>query len=99
MGQRFRLSESAHESLWLVPLAGVVLGGMLGIPVLFADEHIGAPVRWQYSPLIASTVLSSIIGATAALTGFVVTVTVLVVQMATGTFSPQSCASGPATPF
>ena len=62
---------------------------MLGIAVLFADEHIGAPVRWQYSPSTASTVLSSIIGATAALTGFVVTVTVLVVQMATGTFSAR----------
>jgi uncharacterized membrane protein len=87
--RRFRLSESAHESLWLVPLAGAVLGGMLGIAVLFADEHIGAPVRWQYSPSTASTVLSTIIGATAALTGFVVTVTVLVVQMATGTFSAR----------
>ena len=34
-------------------------------------------------------VLSAIVGATAALTGFVVTVTVLVVQMATGTFSAR----------
>ena len=33
--------------------------------------------------------LASIVGATAALTGFVVTVTVLVVQMATGTFSAR----------
>ena len=33
--------------------------------------------------------LSAIVGATAALTGFVVTVTVLVVQMATGTFSAR----------
>jgi uncharacterized membrane protein len=40
-------------------------------------------------PSTASTVLSTIVGAMAALTGFVVTVTVLVVQMATGTFSPR----------
>ena len=63
--RRFRLSESAAREPLAVPLAGAVLGGMLGIAVLFADEHIGAPVRWQYSPSTASTVLSTIIGATA----------------------------------
>jgi uncharacterized membrane protein len=87
--RRFRLRESLLESLWVIPLAGAVLGGMLGIVISFADEHIGAPSLWQYSPSTASAVLSSIIGATAALTGFVVTVTVLVVQMATGTFSAR----------
>ena len=87
--KRFRLRESLLESLWVIPLAGAVLGGVLGIAVSFADEHIEAPSLWQYSPSTASTVLSSIIGATAALTGFVVTVTVLVVQMATGTFSAR----------
>ena len=87
--RRFRLRQSLLESLWLIPLLGAVLGGILGIVVSFADEHIGAPSFWEYSPSTASTVLSSIIGATAALTGFVVTVTVLVVQMATGTFSAR----------
>jgi uncharacterized membrane protein len=43
----------------------------------------------MYSSSTASTVLSAIVGAMAALTGFVVTVTVLVVQMATGTFSAR----------
>ena len=57
--------------------------------VSVADEHLGAPSLWQYSPSTASAVLTSIVGATAALTGFVVTVTVLVVQMATGTFSAR----------
>ena len=87
--RRFRRRESLLESLWLIPLVGAVLGAVLGIGVSFADEHVGAPSWWQYSPSTASTVLSSIVGATAALTGFVVTVTVLVVQMATGTFSAR----------
>ena len=52
-------------------------------------------VSWQYSPSTASAVLTSIVGATAALTGFVVTVTVLVVQMATGTFSGGSASLVP----
>ncbi len=87
--RRFRLREGLLESLWVIPLVGAVLGGILGIFVSLADEHFGSPSQWQYSPSTASTVLSSIIGATAALTGFVVTVTVLVVQMATGTFSAR----------
>lgn len=87
--RRFRRRESMLESLWVIPLAGAVLGGILGSFVSLADEHMEAPSLWQYSPSTASTVLSSIIGATAALTGFVVTVTVLVVQMAIGTFSAR----------
>lgn len=86
---RFRLRESLLESLWVVPLVGAVLGAILGVLISVADERIGAPSPWQYSPSTASTVLSSLIGATAALTGFVVTVTVLVVQMATGTYSAR----------
>jgi uncharacterized membrane protein len=85
--RRFRSRESRSESLWLIPLAGIVLGWVLGMVLSLADEKIGTPSLWQYSPSTASAVLSSIIGATAALAGFVVTVTVLVVQMATGTFS------------
>jgi uncharacterized membrane protein len=88
-GRRFRRRESLLESLWVIPLVGAVVGGILGIVVSFADEEIGAPSLWQYSPSTASAVLISIVGATAALTGFVVTVTVLVVQMATGTFSAR----------
>ncbi len=87
--RRFRVRESLRGSLWLVPLLGAVLGGILGALVSLVDEHVDLPGYWQYSPTTASTVLTSIVGATAALTGFVVTVTVLVVQMATGTFSAR----------
>ena len=86
---RFRRHENLLESLWGIPAMGAVLGGLLGAMVSLLDEHIEAPALWQYPPSTASTVLSSIIGATAALTGFVITVTVLVVQMATGTFSAR----------
>jgi uncharacterized membrane protein len=88
-GRRFRRREGLVESLWGIPAVGAVLGAILGIVVSFADEQIGAPTLWHYSPSTASTVLTSIVGTTAALTGFVVTVTVLVVQMATGTFSAR----------
>ncbi len=70
--RRFRRRENVLESLWLVPVIGGVLGGILGIAVSVADEHIGTPPVWQYSPSTATTLLSAIVGATAALTGFIV---------------------------
>jgi uncharacterized membrane protein len=87
---RFRIREYLRESLWVVPALGAVIG-ILGAAVLISiDSHVTVPSNWSYSPSTASTVLSAIVGAVAALTGFVVTVTVLVVQMASGSISPRS---------
>jgi uncharacterized membrane protein len=85
----FRLRQWARGSLWLLPLAGGLLGVLLGSGLIGADQAVHLPSYWTYSPSTASTVLSAIVGAMAALTGFVVTVTVLVVQMATSTFSAR----------
>ena len=86
---RFRLRENLLESLWLIPAFGGALGGILGFLVCAAHERIPSPALWDYSPSTASAVLTAIVGASSALTGFVVTVTVLVVQMAIGTFSAR----------
>ena len=75
--------------MWVLPLAGGLLGLLLGSAAILADRSVHLPSYWTYSPSTASTVLSTIVGAMAALTGFVVTVTVLAVQMATGTFSAR----------
>jgi uncharacterized membrane protein len=85
----FRLRQFARGSLWLLPLAGGMLGVLAGSGMILADRSVHLPVYWTYSPSTASTVLSAIVGSMAALTGFVVTVTVLAVQMATGTFSAR----------
>ena len=85
----FRLRQFARGSLWVLPLAGGLLGALLGSGLILADQSVHLPSYWTYSPSTASTVLSAIVGAMAALTGFVVTVTVLVVQMATGMFSAR----------
>ena len=86
---RFRIREYLRESLWVVPSLGAVAGLLGALIVVLIDEHVKVPPEWAYSSSTASTVLSAIAGAGAALTGFVVTVTVLVVQMATGTFSAR----------
>jgi uncharacterized membrane protein len=85
----FRGRLYVRDSLWVLPLAGALLGVVLGVVDVRVDETIHLPPQLQYSPSTASTVLAAIVGATAALTGFVVTVTTLVVQMATGTFSAR----------
>ncbi|HVN59881.1 MAG TPA: DUF2254 domain-containing protein [Gaiellaceae bacterium] len=87
---RFRIREYLRESLWVLPALGAVLGILVAAVMISVDSHVSVPTDWSYSPSTASTVLSAIVGAVAALTGFVVTVTVLVVQMASGSFSPRS---------
>jgi uncharacterized membrane protein len=86
---RFRLRQYLTGSLWVLPLAGGVIGAVLGSLDELIDKAVTLPEIWTYSPSTASTLLATVVGATAALTGFVVTVTVLVVQMATGTFSAR----------
>lgn len=86
---RFRLRQYLHGSLWVLPLVGGVLGALLGSAQVLLDKSVQLPPSLTYSASTASTLLAAIVGATAALTGFVVTVTVLVVQMATGTFSAR----------
>ena len=45
--------------------------------------------RWEYSASTAEAVLAAMVAASVGLIGFVVTVSVLIVQMATGTFSAR----------
>ncbi len=71
-----------------MPLIGGMVGLVLAELGLWLDAH-GVLPAWQYSPETATAVVSATIAAVASLTGFVVTVTVLGVQMATGTFSPR----------
>ena len=86
---RFRLRQYVRTSLWLLPLLGGLAGAVLGSIGLLVDKEVDLPPYWQYAPSTASTVLTAIVGAMAALLGFVVTVSVLGVQMTTGTFSPR----------
>jgi uncharacterized membrane protein len=85
----FRIRQDLRGNLWVLPLLGAVLGCILGGVDTWLDKSIHLPPELTYSSSTASAVLSAVVGAMAALTGFVVTVTVLVVQMATGTFSAR----------
>jgi uncharacterized membrane protein len=88
-GRRFELSQYLKGSLWVLPLFGAVLGGLLAQAALWVDGAVRLPPEWNYSASTASGVLTAIVGAMVALLGFVVTIGVLVVQQATGTLSPR----------
>ncbi len=88
-GRRFLIRERVRGSLWIVPLFGAILGSILGVVLAEVDRHLDLPNYFQYSSSTASTVLTAVVGAAAALTGFVITVTTLIVQMVNGTFSPR----------
>jgi uncharacterized membrane protein len=85
----FRAREYLKGSLWIYPLLGAILGPLVAWGTKQVDASVTVPSAWQYTPSTASTVLTTIVGATVGLTGFVVTVTVLAIQMATGTFSAR----------
>jgi uncharacterized membrane protein len=85
----FRLRRQVRESLWLLPLVGGVLGWVLG--VLFADVSAVGDIstRWTYSASTAEAVLAAVVAASVGLVGFVVTVSVLIVQTSTSAFSAR----------
>jgi len=86
---RFRLRQGVVTSLWLLPLLCGLFGTVLGSAGLLIAKEVVLPPYWQYTPSAANTVLTAIVSASAALLGFVVTVSVLGVQMTTGTFSAR----------
>jgi uncharacterized membrane protein len=86
--KRFRARQFVRGSIWLVPALGGAAGSILGIAAAEAGRH-AVPDGWTYSVGTAQAVLASVVGASVGLTGFVVTVGVLIVQMATGTFSAR----------
>ena len=86
---RFRLRQRLKSSLWAWPLVAGILGALLGDLGRQLDQVVDLPAYWTYSPETAISVLSAIVGSMIALTGFALTVSVLGVQMATGTFSAR----------
>jgi uncharacterized membrane protein len=86
---RFQLRQHLRQSLWAVPLVGAAVGAVLAITDRWLEDRVSLPPGWSYSASTATSVLSTVSGAMIGLIGLVVTIGVLVVQMATGTLSPR----------
>ncbi len=85
----FRARQYLRGSLWIVPVLGGVAGALAALVVTDAGTIFELPASLRYSAGTAEAVLAAVVGASVGLTGFVVTVSVLIVQMATGTFSAR----------
>jgi uncharacterized membrane protein len=87
--RRFRRREAVRQSLWLVPLGGAVAGALVALGAASVGDALDMPAALTFTPSTASSVLSAILGAMIGLVGFVVTVTVLLVQTSTSQFSAR----------
>jgi uncharacterized membrane protein len=85
----FKTRQYLKGSLWFLPLLGGITGALLGLLEPVAARRVTMPTSLEYSASTATSLLAAIVGSTAALTGFVVTVSVLVVQMATSNLSAR----------
>ncbi|MFL6135729.1 MAG: DUF2254 domain-containing protein [Nocardioidaceae bacterium] len=85
----FQFHQHMRQSLWAVPLVGTFVGLALAGLDLWLEPHVDLPTGWTYSASAASSILTAVAAAMVGLVGLVVTVGVLVVQMATGTLSPR----------
>lgn len=90
--QRSRVLVRARTSLWLVPVLCVLAGVGIAAGTLALDRLLGydaLPIRLVGTPTAASAVLSTIAAAMVSLTALVLTITMVVVQLAMGQFSPR----------
>jgi uncharacterized membrane protein len=86
---RFHRREAVRQSLWLVPLLGALAGALLAWGAARAGSRLDMPSGLTFAPSTATSVLSAMLGAMIGLIGFVVTVTVLLVQTSTSQFSAR----------
>jgi uncharacterized membrane protein len=81
-----------RSSLWLIPVLCVLAGGAIAAGTLALDRHWGyeaLPRSLVGSPSAASAVLSTVAVAMVSLATLVLTITMVVVQLAMGQFSPR----------
>jgi uncharacterized membrane protein len=88
-GFLFRTRQRLKGSLWVVPALGAIFGAGLAQLIIALEGSVHLPAELTYTPSTATAVLSSIVAAMVGLTGFVVTIGVLIVQMASQSLSPR----------
>lgn len=87
---RFKLDEFRKNSLWLVPVAAVIILISVQRVVSRLDQHWDSPAHLTFTPSTASTMLSAIFSASISLIGFMLTILVLVVQISGSSYSPRT---------
>jgi uncharacterized membrane protein len=89
---RFRLVDHIRSSLWFVPVACVLAGVGLSFATLWIDDafdHRLIPQAFTGGPDAALVILSAVATSMVSLAALVLTITMVVVQLAMGQFSPR----------
>src|SRR3954462_6548685 len=87
-----RFVHAVRTRLWVVPLLCILAGVLVAVGTLWLDRRSGytlVPQSVTGTPSDAQTTLSLFATAMASLTSLVLTVTLVVVQLAMGQFSPR----------
>ena len=88
----FRVVHALRSSLWLIPLLCVLAGVLVAVGTLWLDrrsDYTLVPQSLTGTPSDVQTTLSIFATAMASLISLVLTVTLVVVQLAMGQFSPR----------
>jgi uncharacterized membrane protein len=87
-----RLSIHIKSSLWVVPVLCVLGGALLSFGTIALDrffDYQAIPLDFVGDPSAASAILSTIAASMVSLAALVLTITMVVVQLAMGQFSPR----------
>ena len=87
-----RLFKSIGQSLWFVPVLCVLLGAVLSFATIAIDRHFDyelVPAQYVGGPDAAMNILSTVAASMVSLAALVLTITMVVVQLAMGQFSPR----------
>uniref|UniRef100_UPI002583D650 DUF2254 family protein n=2 Tax=Arthrobacter sp. TaxID=1667 RepID=UPI002583D650 len=87
-----RVRDKIKSTFWVVPAACVLASIVLAAGLIRLDQVLGsgdgAPVFYPGPPEGARSLLSSIVGAMISFTGLVFSITIVVLQLTSGQFSP-----------
>lgn len=86
---RWRTYEYVRNSLWIVPLACMVVAIVAGIGLPAADHHTKSTLGIVFGAGAAQAVLGAIASGMIAFTGFVFSILLLAVQFGSTQFSPR----------
>lgn len=88
-----RLRDTVQSTFWLVPAACVVVSIAVAIGLIAVDQALGGQVGGSFlfpgPPEAARAFLASITGAMISFTGLVFSITIVVLQLTSGQFSPR----------
>lgn len=87
---RFRLGQFRRNSLWLLPVIAVAAAIVTTELIAWLDGRIELPQNLTFQNSTANTMLSAIVAASISLTGFMLTIFVLVVQISGSAYSPRT---------